>query len=393
MNYARQWCFCSAVLSAACLMLVASSESLAQPRGSARIGSAQQQTSTSASPQAPSNAPNGEGMLTDTNKDYLIAAGDVLEIWIEDAPELSRNYRVNAAGEFPMEVIGRVAAKQKTTEELAQHIAARLREEEFLVRPSVVVTMRQFNSQTFIVQGSINRPGVYQLEGRPSLMTLIGLAGGLNENHGSTAYIFRRKKPLQSESEADNEPAVPASSATVSVVKLPEGNADKQVTGKNDAEQSVDDLEAALTKSDDYKLIKVNLGALYKGHLEHDQTLEPRDIVNIPRADVFFVAGEVNMPGSYPLKEGTTLRQAISLAQGTTFKAKAGRGVIFRENPDNGKREEIAVNIAEVMNGKKGDMPILANDIVMVPNSRTKSISSALLTALGVNSARIPVRY
>ena len=41
--------------------------------------------------------------------------------------------------------------------------------------------------------------------------------------------------------------------------------------------------------------------------------LEPGDTVNIPPTDVFFVAGEVNQPGSFPLKDGTTLRQAISL--------------------------------------------------------------------------------
>lgn len=394
MNYARQWCFCSArkshslaLIATLCLLALTSSAALAQPRGASRGGSNQQQPSTNTTSQAPNNAPSGEGMLTDTNKDYLIASGDVLEVWIEDAPELSRNYRVNAAGEFPMEVIGRVAAKQKTTEELARLIAARLREEEFLVRPSVVVTMRQFNSQTFIVQGSVNRPGVYQLEGRPTLLTLIGLAGGLNENYGSTAYIFRRKNRQRDEV----NPAATTTAQGGANLASETQQAGASTAGQTEAVKN-EDAEGE-DPPDDYDLVKVNLSALYKGHTEHNQVLLPSDIVNIPRADVFFVAGEVNMPGSYPLKEGTTLRQAISLAQGTTFKAKVGRGVIFRENPDTGKREEIAVNIGEVMSGKKSDILITANDVVIVPNSRTKSISSALLTAFGVNAARLPMRY
>jgi polysaccharide export outer membrane protein len=98
------------------------------------------------------------------------------------------------------------------------------------------------------------------------------------------------------------------------------------------------------------------------------------------------VAGEVRSPGSYTLKEGTTLRQAISLAQGTTFKAAAGRGIIFREEPGTGKRTDIKVDIDAVMSGKKADVPIMANDIVIVPNSRMKSVGGALLSAFGMHA-------
>jgi polysaccharide export outer membrane protein len=141
----------------------------------------------------------------------------------------------------------------------------------------------------------------------------------------------------------------------------------------------------------DYDLIKVNIAALYRG--QSDQRLEPGDIVNIPRADVFFVAGEVKAPGSFPLKEGTTLRQAVSLAQGMTFSAKSKRGIIFREIPMLGSRQEIKVDIGAIMTGKKEDIPLLANDVIIIPNSRAKSIGGVMLQALGVNSARLPIRY
>jgi polysaccharide export outer membrane protein len=143
----------------------------------------------------------------------------------------------------------------------------------------------------------------------------------------------------------------------------------------------------------DYDLIRVNLSALYKGQFEQNLKLEPGDIINIPRADVFFVAGEVQAPGSFPLKDGTTLRQAISLAQGLTFKARSGDGTIFREEPESGRRQEIKIDIGAVMNGKKEDIPILANDVIIIPNSRTKSVGGAILMALGINSARLPMRY
>ena len=115
-----------------------------------------------------------------------------------------------------------------------------------------------------------------------------------------------------------------------------------------------------------------------RGNLDQNIIIEPGDIVHIPQTDVFFVAGEVKSPGSFPLKDGTTLRQAISLAQGTKFEGNADRGVIFREDRS-GKRQEIAVNIAAVMSGKKDDIDILPNDIIIVPNSKTKSVTKAIL--------------
>jgi hypothetical protein len=51
------------------------------------------------------------------------------------------------------------------------------------------------------------------------------------------------------------------------------------------------------------------------------------------------------------------------------------------------------VDISAIMKGKKEDIPLLPNDVIIIPNSRTKSIGGMLLMALGVNSARLPLRY
>jgi hypothetical protein len=44
------------------------------------------------------------------------------------------------------------------------------------------------------------------------------------------------------------------------------------------------------------------------------------------------------------------------------------------------------------MNGKQEDVAITANDIVIIPNSRGKSVSAALLSVLSFNNALIPGR-
>jgi protein involved in polysaccharide export with SLBB domain len=116
--------------------------------------------------------------------------------------------------------------------------------------------------------------------------------------------------------------------------------------------------------------------------------IEPGSIVHVPPADVFFVSGEVQAPGQFPFREGTTLRQAISLAQGMTFKAASSRAIIFREDMMTRKRTEIRIDVGDVMNGKKDDVAIMANDIIIIPNSRFKSVGATLLTTFGLNVIR-----
>jgi len=315
-------------------------------------------------------------ILNDAEKDYRISAGDVIQLQIEDAPELSHIYRVNSSGYIEMPVLGLVEAQRRTTFELARQITKGLQNEEYLNTPNVLVTIKQYNSQTFLVQGSVRSPGVYQTEGRPSLLTMIGLAGGLTADHGSTAFILRPNKTNKRAPEADTQ-----------ISSLQDQTPDPDQSTQTQAGGSA----SAPAEDHNYGLIKVNLSALYKG--QFDQRVEPGDIINIPRADVFYITGEVKSPGSFTLKEGTTLRQAVSLAQGLTFNAKGRRGVIFREDPTLGSRQEIKVDISAVVNGKKEDIPLQANDVVIIPNSKTKSIGGMMLQALGVNSARLPIRY
>src|SRR5262245_28895379 len=317
--------------------------------------------------------PGNDSVISVSDKDYQISANDVIQIEVEDAPELTHFYRVSSLGRIEMPVLGMVDVQKKSTFELAKLIANGLREKEYLNTPNVLVTIKQYYSQTFFIQGSVRNPGVYQTEGRPSLLTIIGMAGGLAGEHGSTVFILRPVKSEKQISDPGTKTLSVQDQASISslTTQLQPGGPDS-------------------TPATDYELFKVNIGALYKG--QSDQRLEPGDIINIPHVDIFFVAGEVRAPGSFPLKEGTTLRQAISLAQGMNFNAKSAQGVIFREDPMLGSRQELKVDIGAVMNGKKEDVPILANDVIIIPNSRAKSVGGALLMLFGGNAARFPVR-
>jgi len=320
-------------------------------------------------------------IVVSPSEDYRIGPSDIIDILVEDAPELSRTLRVSADGTVMAPFLGRVSAQQKTADELAKTIADRLRGE-YLEDPQVTVMVRQINSRTYFVQGAVRRPGLYQIEGQPSLLKLITIAGGLTDNYGSTAYIIREVNTVQDQGPGNRDRTENTASKSGNSNSTHPTDLDPPGTAPNTTPTNAT-----------YELEKVNINGLLRGSFDQNLIINPGDIVHIPPTDVFFVAGEVNSPGSFALKEGTTLRQAISLAQGTNFNAAGDRGIIFREDPSTGKRDEIKVDIPAVMNGKKPDIPILANDIVIVPNSRMKSIGSTLLRAFGVNSARIPLPY
>lgn len=321
----------------------------------------------------------GPSVIMSADEDYKVAPSDVIEVIVDDAPELSVRYRINTSGNIPLRYLGSTAVAGMNCDEIAKYIADGLRGK-YLKDPKVFVSVYQYNSRSFFIQGAVRAPGVYVIEGRPSLFKLITIAGGLQENHGANAYIFReiKAKPeklelggkgkLTGESEKDDKLA-----KIVDNAKGTEG--DVQIEGDND-----------------YDLITANIGGILRGRLTNNTYIQPSDVVYIPPADVFYVAGEVRSPGQYPLKLGVTLRQALSLAQGAPFKAALNRGIIFREDPATGKFTEIAVDMGAVQSGKKEDMQILPNDIVYVPNSAVKSVSGALLNALATTAIfRLPL--
>ncbi len=318
----------------------------------------------------------GPDVIMYDDGDYRLAPSDVIEVLVEDATELSTNYMINAAGNIPLRFLGTTNVNGKTTEEVAKLITDGLRGR-YLKDPKVYVTVKQYNSRSFFIQGAVKMPGVYVIAGRPSLFRLITIAGGLQENHGSTAYIFREVK------------AAPE--------KLETGGQNNLTGDNNRLKEVVDnvkgtDRSTAIEGEADYELVTANIGGILRGRLDHNIIIQPSDVVYIPPADVFYVAGEVRAPGQYQLKQGITLRQAISLAQGAPFKAKLDKAIIFREDPATGKFTEVPVDIAAIMNGKKQDVPILPNDVIYVPNSAFKSVSSAMLMALGTGLVyRLPI--
>jgi polysaccharide biosynthesis/export protein len=342
----------------------ATAMTMRQQRESSGSSDRQSQAARNPMPKAldKSDKRDSASILLDSEEEYRLGPNDLIDIQIEKAEELSGSYRITASGSFTMQFLGQVLAQGKTSEELAAQIANGLRDR-YLVNPNVRVAVLQYSGQSFFIQGAVRVPGKYQIKGRPTLLELITIAGGLTDTYGSTAFLIRKIRKPQ----------------ILKTASLPKAD-------EPSAQASADEGEIAK-----FELVKANINGLLRGNFDNNIVIEPGDIIHIPPVDVFFVAGEVNVPGSFPLKDGTTLSQAISLAQGTTTKAATNHCIIRREDPS-GKRQEIIVDVGAVMKGKQEDVLLMANDIIVIPNSRAKSLGDIVMKVFGGTAARV-IRY
>ncbi len=320
----------------------------------------------------------GPDVIMAGDEDYRLSPSDVIEVIIQDAPELSGNFQISSSGNIPMYYLGSIKVEGRTPDEVGKMVADGLRGR-YLKDPKVFVSVKQYNSRTFFIQGAVKSPGVYIIQGRPSLFKLITIAGGLQDKHGSTAYVIHevKAKPEALENRGKNA-------------------AQPEKTPSTEVAQAIDNAKGsnmAIEGETEFELQRASIGGLSKGRFDQNVLIQPGDVVYIPPAEVFYVSGEVRSPGQYQYREGMTLRQAITLSQGPYFKAKLDKGIIFREDPMTGKFSEIAVNIGAVINkGGVEDVPIFPNDIILVPNSAVKSVTGALLMALGTGVvSRVPV--
>jgi len=81
----------------------------------------------------------------------------------------------------------------------------------------------------------------------------------------------------------------------------------------------------------------------------------------------FFVQGEVNSPGIFPMRARTTVSQAITLAGGFTEFAKKNKIRILRKGK--GKQKVIEVKYKKILQDESGreDVLLRPDDIVIVP--------------------------
>lgn len=114
-----------------------------------------------------------------TAAEYRIGAQDLLQITVLGVTDLDREVRVNTNGQISLPLIGGVIAGGKTIPELESEIAGKY-SATYLQNPQISVFVKEFTSQRLTLDGALNKPGIYSLQGTTTLMQAIALAGGMD---------------------------------------------------------------------------------------------------------------------------------------------------------------------------------------------------------------------
>lgn len=284
--------------------------------------------------------------------EYIIAPDDLLDIYVIDVPELSREYRVSPDGTITVPLLSRpITATGLTPNQLSSVIAAKLRSAGMVTHAAVTVSVKSSRWHSVAVTGSVRSPQVYPVYGKTNLLNVLSQAGGLADDASDTAVVTRGETAMRA----------------LGLQEVPGGS-----------------KEAAPPA-----IIKVNLRKLFENADPGSNIpIYPGDTVTVQRAGIVYVVGAVNRAGGYTLArswENMTVLKAVALAGNVTSTAKKKKAVIIRKDPSApGGRKEIPVNLKNVLAGKAPDQSLEANDILFVPDSTgKKALQRGLQAVLG----------
>lgn len=126
--------------------------------------------------------------------EYRVGAQDLLQVTIFGVPDLSRDVRVNSNGQISLPLIGGVKAGGMTIPELEKNIGDLLAKT-YLQNPQVSVFVKEYTSQRITLEGSLNKPGIYPLTGKTTLLQAVAMAGGFDPlAQLSGVVVFRQVK-------------------------------------------------------------------------------------------------------------------------------------------------------------------------------------------------------
>jgi len=260
---------------------------------------------------------------------------DLLEITVPYCPELSGNFRVDSDGKLALPLLeSSIAVAGRTPREVAALIKRALTSEQIMADPSVSVSVLEYRSRTVIVLGAVQHPLTFQATGETTLLDAIALAGGLAPTAGPSILINFPRSTLEGASEN--------SIRTIPVHEL-----------------------------------------LASGDPAYNLRLHGGEEIRIPEAGKIFVAGNVVHPGMYSMQgdQETTVLKALALSQGLQSYS-ATIAYIYRRPASGGPPAEIRVPLTQIMARKEPDVPLLAEDILYVPDAKGKRITGRILSQI-----------
>ena len=274
-----------------------------------------------------------------------IAVGDFLEVSEFHLPEFRSAVRVAADGSVALPLVGQVKLLGMSEPEAAHAVEKALLAGGLLLHPQVTVLVTSAVGQDVTVLGEVLRPGVYAYTVHHRLLDLLSAASGLSANAGRLVTVAHRDDP------ASSGIGKPQRVVPQAFILDPTGTDTK---------------------------------------VEHNPELAPGDTVQVSRAGLVYVIGDVVRPGGFAVDpvQGLTIVQALSLAWGSTPNAAVGKAILIRDQQ--GGRTLTTLNLKRMIRGQDPDMAVRDRDILFVPDSTaktllSKTLESAIQSAVGVS--------
>ena len=300
---------------------------------------------------------------------YLLGDGDVIFIEFYGLDIYSRNYPINPEGFLTLPEIGEIYAANFTLQELKEILTERYKD--FIINPTLQLTLTTYKPITVYISGEIRRPGLYNF------------AFQLNTSSKDLGSGDKYKAPTNSQisniklyDALKNAKGV-TNYADLSNIKLIRKNSKSQGGGK------------ITTKID-------LLSSLVNGDLSQNIRLYDEDYIFIPKSEKLikkqllsinnlnlnpdmikvFITGNVVRSGEFVVNRGTSLTQAVASSGGK--KLLSGRVEFLRFN-DDGTTEnyKFRYDHKASINTKKN--PILMEGDVINVNSTLLGKSTEIL--------------
>ena len=249
---------------------------------------------------------------SDRDSDSIISADDVLEVYVMDVAEISRQYRVSPSGNIVLPLLPNpLPAAGLTPSQFSDSLARQLRDRGLVMNPNIVVTIASSRLKAVSITGAVKMPQIYPVFGRTTLLEVLSQAQGVADDASNLAVISR-------------------------------GDIGMQATNAKQRTQTVD-LKKLLQTGDPIYNIDIY----------------PGDRITVPHAGVVYVVGAVNKPGGVVIRapdNGMTVLQALAMAEDAKATAQRGKTMIIRPDPkapDGHTMKPINLNL--ILAGKQPD--------------------------------------
>jgi polysaccharide export outer membrane protein len=267
-----------------------------------------------------------------------IGVDDLVSIQVYDSPELTRTERVAQDGMLRLPLLSKpLKAAGLFPSDLEKSITDELKVEGILVRPIVSVSVSEYRSRPISVVGAVRHPLTFQAFGNVTLLDAITRADGLSDAAGSEILVTR---PGQ-DGEAGLTQRIP--------------------------------VKALMDHADESLNLKLAGG----------------EEIRVPEGGRVFVVGNVRKPGAIPVHDISELTVLRVIAQSDGLLPFAAKNAFILRHGEAGKNE-IPVPLEKIMDRKAPDVPLMANDVLYVPDNKGQRNTAKVLEAIaafGVGTA------